>query len=400
MPRPSTFLDWNGTGMMEPSPAQKASGFAVSQKPPAESVNWLLVALDSWNKYVDDYLNVTFPALKAPADAAASQGAIYPMRELAQASATVFTSIAAAVDANGALLHLLAIGVAGKTVRIDQLAFVTIGTWGVATDCNDVAYGNGRYLGCGATGAVRTSTDGSAWGVYHSVGGSSILYSVAYSADRILFCAVGSDNAGTNGITVAGNGLAAATARGLPNPTDIPRRVVWVGGSIQAFFAFSLTKVYSSPNPQTDAWVEVGSYSAFTTILDACWHPTLGIFVLGVLSNNLRYVRSTTGLTGSWTSYQSGYTVTPINASIVALPDGVYVVVSNGSAYSCAAYRLIMSTLPDPQAECDARYVLPAKPQRVKVLHNGIYCVGTRSATDSSIYAGAALEALRSYSRG
>ena len=398
MPRPSTFLDWLGLDS-EPSPAQKAVGFAVSQNPPAQAVNWLLQTVDQWDKYVDDYILTTHAAASAAADAVASQGMPYPLRELAAASTMTFASVSAAVDANGALLHVLAVGAAGKTLRVDGLTSAIVSsTWGVATDCNDVAYGNGRYLGCGAGGVMRSSTDGTTWSAHYSVGGSSTLYTIAYSADRTVFCAVGSNNAGTGGTTIAGNGVAAPTARALPNASDIPRRVVWVGGAIQAFFAFSLTTVYRSDNPVTDAWVQVGTFGTLTTIFDACWHPTIGIVALGHNGGNMRYTRSVDGTTWTWTA--SGYSASPLNAALLALPDAIYIIVANGSLYAASIFRLDTNTSPDPVSWADARYVLPVQPKRIKVLHNAVYAVGMRNSTDGSIYLGAPLEALRSYSRG
>ena len=399
--RPSDMLDWGGIPI-EPTTPQKASGFAVSQNVPAEAFNWLLQNIDSWIKYAVDYIDTTYPAAKALAGAGQVFGVPHPMRTLAAAATMTFASVSAAVNATGALQHVVAVGVAGKTLRFDVLTqAIASSTWGLATDCNDIAYGNSRYLACGATGKVRTSTDGSTWSAYFDVGGTSALSSIAFSADRTLFCAVGTDSGGTNGTTVTGNGVVAPTQRALPVVSDVPRRVVWVGGAVQAFYVFTNTAVYASPDPTTTAFVQVGTYSAFTTVLDACWHPDIGIFVLGIIGGaQLRYVWSPTGAAGSWVSQQSGYNATPLAANLLALPGKLFVFVSYGSTFASVVFPIDTIYNPDAQPWADSRYVLPARPARAKVLHNSVYVVGMRSATDGSIFVSAPLESIRTYSRG
>ena len=53
--KPTTLPTWATTGgtTVEPSAGQKAAGFAVSTRPPARWVNWLLNNLYTWMQYLD-----------------------------------------------------------------------------------------------------------------------------------------------------------------------------------------------------------------------------------------------------------------------------------------------------------------------------------------------------------
>lgn len=51
MTRPTSHLDWLGT-QVEPTPTQKAAGFATGDRPPAQWWNWHLGTIDLWIKFL------------------------------------------------------------------------------------------------------------------------------------------------------------------------------------------------------------------------------------------------------------------------------------------------------------------------------------------------------------
>jgi hypothetical protein len=405
MPRPTSKLEWATVGArIEPTAPQKAAGFSISQNPPSEAVNWLLGNIGEWCSYFDDYVNQTYPADLATAKAAVVASVPYPQRTIVDATAMQVNSLSAAVSAAGVLQQVLGVGVAGKTIRYDPVTHAAAAsTWGLAVDCNDVAFGNSRYMACGATGKLRTSSDGVVWSAHADIGGTSVLASIAYSPERNMFAAVGTDATNANSVIIAGDGALTPVTRALPVASDVPRRIVWAGGSIQSFFVFTNGAVYASPNPYTTAFTQVYTYTGFTAVLDVAWSPEFGVYMLGIWSTNtLQHVFSPTGAAGNWQTIGSNsLAATPISACMAALPNSLVTFVSSGSAFACFAVPQSHATSgPDRGSADHVLNVLGAKPRRAKVLHNALYVVGNVSGTDAAIYASTPLETLRPYSRG
>lgn len=398
MPRPTARPSWLGTRR---APILTQRNFLPEQTPPAEWLNWALGIPSDWLDYLDDTIQTTVSPQCIDLERTLEAQSFVQPRDLAIATATMqINSVAAATDANGVLLHVVAVGNSGVIMRYDAVrtevthptaAASFVGTW------NDVIYAGGQYVAVGATGTVQTSPDGITWTARSGFNTAYAFTSVAYGGGK--YVVVGGDGGGTgNGGSYWSSDGATWTFANLPQ--TLVGRVVWAGGSIQQFVCFTGSNIRRTP-ASSIVWAATGQSMGATQVFDGCWHPTLGLvgFSRGVTIGQMLMYTSQNAT--SWTSFTSpaGWTTSSSIISCLPLANQIALFYAGSATTYATGVMLLPSLTAAPQPNLTPSTVLPiiypGVVRRPRIAQSTWFGGFNRSATAARIACGMPIETLR-----
>jgi hypothetical protein len=371
--------------------------------PPAEWLNWIFGNPSDWIDYLDDWIqNIATPEAN-DLERMLEMQALVPARNYAQSPLPMQIKGCAAVLAGpGALASVVGVGMSGTIVRYDAVRTEVTNpapASGFTGAFNDVICGNSLYVAVGTNGTnaiIQTSGTGTGWTQRLSVGVSGASFtSVAYG--NLRYIAVGV-SAGASICYTSTDGVTWTFVTSTIPPI---LKVIYVGGTLNRFFAATADGIYSTPASAPDwqgaALATLGGGAVF----DMCWSAAFGIIVLSrsTADSKLYMFSSATGASGSFASVASGgtcadtnlYTLVPLNRQILVL-----FAVSATTYGTLAMFLQDLTVAPEPAAIARSiPNVLGGAAVRIKIVQNMIMVAANTSATAATIFCFGPLESLR-----